>query len=107
MPVKEVKIDRSFITNLVEDTGDQAFVRTIVSLASSLDLDVVAEGVEDQDAWTMTGELGCTHIQGYFLSRPLPAAAFRDWAAAALESHTGGTDKVTPFERPARRVASA
>jgi diguanylate cyclase (GGDEF)-like protein len=107
LPVKEVKIDRSFITHLVEDAGDQAFVRTIVSLASSLDLDVVAEGVEDEAAWRMTSDLGCTHVQGYFLSRPLPAAAFRDWASAALETHTGGTSKVTPLARPSRTALGA
>ncbi|MBK5307141.1 MAG: EAL domain-containing protein [Frankiaceae bacterium] len=79
LPVREVKIDRSFITHLAEDAGDQAFVRTIVSLAGSLDLDIVAEGVEDDDTWRLLTMLGCTHIQGYFLSRPLPAQVFRTW----------------------------
>jgi predicted signal transduction protein with EAL and GGDEF domain len=55
----------------------------------------------------MTGDLGCTHIQGYHLSRPLPAAVFRDWAAKALESHTGGTHKVTPITPRPRRAVGA
>ena len=81
LPVREVKIDRSFITHLVEDAGDQAFVRTIVSLAGSLDLDIVAEGVEDEDTWSLLTVLGCTQIQGYHLSRPMPARIFRSWVA--------------------------
>jgi diguanylate cyclase (GGDEF)-like protein len=91
LPVQEVKIDRSFIMNLATDVGDQAFVRTIVSLASSLDLDVVAEGVEDEATWQMVSGLGCTHIQGYHLSRPLAAPAFRTWATSVLAG--GPTDR--------------
>jgi diguanylate cyclase (GGDEF)-like protein len=81
MPVHEVKIDRSFVTNLASESGDEAIVRTIVSLAGSLELDVVAEGVEDEATWQMLRELGCTYLQGYHLSRPLPADVFRRWAA--------------------------
>jgi diguanylate cyclase (GGDEF)-like protein len=91
LPVQEVKIDRNFITHLAEDVGDQAFVRTIVSLASSLDLDIVAEGVEDEATWHLLTALGCTHIQGYHLSRPLPAPVFLAWVTERLAASAGPT----------------
>jgi EAL domain-containing protein (putative c-di-GMP-specific phosphodiesterase class I) len=97
MPVHEVKIDRSFVTNLASDSGDEAIVRTIISLATSLELDVVAEGVEDEATWQMLRELGCTFLQGFHLSRPLPADVFRRWAATrALPGQPGQSVAVYP-----------
>jgi diguanylate cyclase (GGDEF)-like protein len=108
MPVQEVKIDRSFITNLASESGDAAIVRTIVSLASSLELEVVAEGVEDEATWQLLQDLGCTYLQGYHLSRALPAAAFRHWVASRdLPGPRRALASVGSYPHPARAAATA
>jgi diguanylate cyclase (GGDEF)-like protein len=79
MPVTELKIDRSFIKNVDESASDRAIVRAILELARALDLEVVAEGVEDAAALAALRGLGCGFVQGYHLSRPLPAAELTAW----------------------------
>jgi diguanylate cyclase (GGDEF)-like protein len=75
LPVRELKIDRSFVMHMTEDPDDSAIVRTTIDLARSLGLHVVAEGVENQDAMELLAMFGCHHAQGYYISRPLPAEA--------------------------------
>jgi EAL domain-containing protein (putative c-di-GMP-specific phosphodiesterase class I) len=79
LPVDELKIDRSFVRHLADDANDQAIVRSTIGLAHDLGLQVVAEGVEDQAAWDLLGQFGCDLAQGYFVSRPLPAADLVRW----------------------------
>ena len=79
LPVDEIKIDRSFVSNMNADPSDAAIVRSILELARSLHLSVVAEGVETADVRRQLADLGCTTMQGYFLSRPLPADEFSRW----------------------------
>ena len=74
LPVGEVKVDRSFVARMHEDATDKAIVRSTVQLAHNLGMRVVAEGVEDDQTWTSLASMGCDRIQGYGLSRPLPAA---------------------------------
>jgi diguanylate cyclase (GGDEF)-like protein len=75
-PVDELKIDKSFIDTLLEPNGEgRAFVESIVSLAHSLGLIAVAEGVEYADQQEILADLGCDGVQGYYLSRPLDALA--------------------------------
>jgi len=81
LPVREIKIDRSFVMNMHVDADDAAIVRSTVELGRSLGLDVVAEGVECREAWDQLVALGCTFAQGYFLSRPLPAEGLQKWLA--------------------------
>jgi diguanylate cyclase (GGDEF)-like protein/PAS domain S-box-containing protein len=71
-PVDMLKIDREFVKDLDHDTEDVAFVRSIVSLAEALDLDVVAEGVETEVQAKILLELGCHRAQGHFFARPGP-----------------------------------
>ena len=78
----ELKIDRSFVRNLVQDSKDRAIVLSIIELAHNLDLTVVAEGVEDRSSLEVLRKLGCDLVQGYVFARPLPEKAFRDWFAA-------------------------
>ncbi|HVL99723.1 MAG TPA: EAL domain-containing protein [Egibacteraceae bacterium] len=78
--VHELKIDRSFIADLVTDPRDASIVRSIVELGHNLALRVVAEGVETREVCALLRDLGCEHAQGYYLRRPLPA----DEAARAL-----------------------
>jgi len=82
LPVEEIKIDRAFVGQLVTDPGSAAIVRATIELGGSLGLDVVAEGVEDAATWQMLNRLGCATAQGYFLSRPMPAAEFAGWMVA-------------------------
>ena len=81
LPVQEVKIDKSFVLGMGHDTKDASLVRSIVALAHGLGLAVVAEGVETTQAWEMLQSLDCESAQGYYVSRPLPAAAVEPWMA--------------------------
>jgi EAL domain-containing protein (putative c-di-GMP-specific phosphodiesterase class I) len=74
LPVQEVKIDRSFVMNMTSDENDATIVRSTIDLGRNLGLKVVAEGVEDDETWHRLQLLGCDTVQGYHLSRPLPAA---------------------------------
>jgi EAL domain-containing protein (putative c-di-GMP-specific phosphodiesterase class I) len=74
LPVGEVKIDRSFVTGALHDAKDAAIVRATIDLARELGMRTVAEGVEDDAVWERLSALGCEVIQGYALSRPVPAA---------------------------------
>jgi diguanylate cyclase (GGDEF)-like protein len=79
LPVRELKIDKSFVARLGEDREDQAIVRAIVDLGHRLGFRVVAEGVEDPAALDYLREIGCDFAQGFFIARPLTTAALRDF----------------------------
>lgn len=79
LPVDELKIDRSFVQHMMSNQADTAIVRSTVALAHHLGLQVVAEGVEDEETWQQLAECDCDIIQGYYLSRPIPAAEFEQW----------------------------
>jgi diguanylate cyclase (GGDEF)-like protein len=79
LPVGEVKIDRSFIVNLGSADNDTAIVRAVIDLGANLGLEVVAEGVEDEQSWRALAALGCAVGQGYHLSRPMPIEEFPLW----------------------------
>ena len=74
LPVDVIKIDKSFVMDMAIDASDAAIVRSTIDLAHNLGLRVVAEGVESHQAWTRLNELGCDLAQGFYVSRPLPAA---------------------------------
>ena len=73
LPVSALKIDRSFIINLATDADSMAIVSTIITLAHSLNLKVIAEGVETRDQERILRLLRCNEYQGYLFSRPVPA----------------------------------
>ena len=79
LPIDELKIDRSFVLPMVDDARAAALVASTISLAHSLDLRVVAEGVENDIAYTELRALGCDQAQGFFISRPVPAAELEHW----------------------------
>jgi len=79
LPVTEIKIDRSFVSNVAADEDDAAIVRSTIQLAESLRLDVVAEGVETTRAFEALNGFGCRRVQGFFLTRPLPASELEQW----------------------------
>jgi EAL domain-containing protein (putative c-di-GMP-specific phosphodiesterase class I) len=76
MPLDQLKIDQSFVRDIHSDPNDAAIVRTILALASSLDLSVVAEGVETVEQEDFLIMAGCRYLQGYLYSRPMP---IEDW----------------------------
>jgi diguanylate cyclase (GGDEF)-like protein len=72
-PVDKIKIDRSFIVELLHAPGARAVVRAITQLAAALDMETTAEGVEDSGQVEVLREHGCTNVQGYYFSQPVPA----------------------------------
>jgi len=85
MPLSELKIDRRFITALESSHGNEAIVRAILQMAHALELEVVAEGVEDESTWAALEAMGCDVAQGYYLCRPVPAAELTSWLAARAD----------------------
>jgi len=81
LPVQWLKIDRSFIVEM-NATGDQTLVRAIIDLSHNLALRVVAEGIEDHATWDVLHKLDCDAVQGYLLTRPLPAEELQKWLHA-------------------------
>lgn len=75
LPADAIKIDQSFVKNLGEDVEDMAIVRMIIELAHTLDLEVIAEGVETEEQAALLKEMGCDFAQGYHFSKPLPPEA--------------------------------
>ena len=76
LPLDQLKIDQSFIRDMASDSGDHAIVRTIIAMANSLDIDVIAEGVETEEQQRLLHHLGCNHYQGYLFSKPVPIEQF-------------------------------
>jgi len=82
LPADEVKIDRTFVKDMVQDEYDRAIVRATIDLAHQLHMSVVAEGVEDDATRAMLADMGCDALQGYQVCRPLPADELIDWLRA-------------------------
>jgi len=78
-PVNEIKIDKSFVIDMLNDVSDAVIVRSTIDLAHNMGMKVVAEGIESQDVWDKLAELGCNLGQGYHMCRPCPAEDFEKW----------------------------
>jgi len=88
-PIDKLKIDQSFVRDMLDDPADMAIVRAIVVLGHTLGLSVVAEGVECAEQAAQLTQLGCDELQGYYFARPLTAQALAQWQ----------TDRRHPVER--------
>ncbi len=73
MPINQLKIDKSFVMDLLTDANDRAITETIIAMATHLKMDIIAEGVEDAAIMDLLARLGCKHFQGYYFSRPVSA----------------------------------
>ena len=95
-PLHRLKIDRSFVQDLGNDPSALAIVRTIIDLGHILHLQVLAEGVESEPQLSLLRLEGCDEVQGYHISRPIPADAFADWLAeygkGSAEPQPGSTE---------------
>ena len=96
LPLEQLKIDRSFISNMLSNDGDRIVVRTIISMASNLGIEVIAEGLETESERYFLNSLGCSLYQGYLLSPPLPC----DAAVDLIKSVNSSVGKVHANAQP-------
>ena len=82
-PVDEVKVDQSFVKEMVVNERDACIVRAVIDLGHNLGLRVVAEGVEDRASLELLASWGCDLAQGFYISRPLPPAELNGWMATS------------------------
>ncbi len=81
MPVSELKIDRSFVSDMLTDENDAVIVRATIDMAHDLGLEVTAEGIEDEATWNALVEMACDRAQGYYMGKPMPADELERWMA--------------------------
>jgi EAL domain-containing protein (putative c-di-GMP-specific phosphodiesterase class I) len=81
LPVSQLKIDQSFVRDMLVDKDDMAILRAVMGLAAAFQQEVIAEGVETADQGVALMQLGCELAQGYFISRPMPAQDMPSWVA--------------------------
>jgi len=90
LPVEKLKIDQSFIKNMVDDNEDSTIVEATIKLAHTLCIEVVAEGVESAEIHALLKQMGCDYVQGYYISRPLDKNLIQDWMRA--KNRLSGTE---------------
>ncbi len=103
--VDKLKIDKSFIMDLVHDHENAAIVRAVVQMAGSLNLTTIAEGVESTEVLDALSAYGCDEVQGYLFSKPIPAVEFESgFCRHIIEHHlTDSTDKSDSHAKRAYR----
>jgi EAL domain-containing protein (putative c-di-GMP-specific phosphodiesterase class I) len=92
LPINELKIDRSFVTPMLQDKDDLIIVRSTIHLGHDLGLRIVAEGVEDERTLMRLAVLGADLAQGYHLSKPLAPDAFTAWMGSSAAALKAGVD---------------
>ncbi|MDH5828931.1 bifunctional diguanylate cyclase/phosphodiesterase [Luteimonas sp. M1R5S18] len=114
LPVDRVKIDRSFVRDLVASRGDKAIVRSITLIAKNFDMEVIAEGVESRDQVVLLREFGCHEVQGFLYSMALAPRLFERWlsdhvpqAASAPAAARSPADASLDAADPAEAAATA
>jgi EAL domain-containing protein (putative c-di-GMP-specific phosphodiesterase class I) len=100
LPVTELKIDKSFVTNMDTDSDDAVIVRSTVELARNLGMHVVAEGVETGEVWALLKALGCDTAQGYLVCQPMSMAELIPW----MKHHKNGVVNITERQADLRSI---
>ena len=93
-PFDKIKIDQSFVRRIPEDTNSAALVRAIIIMGACLGISTTVEGVETYEQRVFSTAQGCDHIQGYHVSRPLPAAVFHTF----LQTHKIEHERLQSFK---------
>jgi diguanylate cyclase (GGDEF)-like protein len=106
LPIDELKLDRSFVFPMADDARAAALVASTIALAHSLNLRIVAEGVETSVVFSELRRLGCDQAQGYFMSRPVSAVELDHWLSNRPELDQS-TDIAGPLARPSRILLRA
>jgi len=88
LPLRQIKIDQSFVRDITTDKTDLVMVKTIVDLGLNFEMDVIAEGVETEEQLRLLEQCGCASFQGYFFSKPIPLEAFEVWVRNATLAGT-------------------
>ena len=79
LPADEINIDKSFVMNMANDSKDASIVKAAVDLGHTLDLKIVAEGVEDEKTLDLLAEMGCDFAQGFYMAKPMPGDDLIAW----------------------------
>ena len=74
-----MKIDKSFILNMLDEEGDRLLVDSIINLAHNFNISVTAEGVENEDILKKLVQMNCDYAQGYYIGKPMPSEQFKQW----------------------------
>ncbi len=96
LPVREIKIDKSFVLGMGDDSSDVTIVDATINLAHKLNLSVVAEGVENQRTMRLLEGLGCDVLQGFYISRPVDEAALLEWLRVNQSAQSADADQQLP-----------
>jgi len=98
-PIDALKIDRTFVRDIVEDPDDSAITAAVVSIGHHMELRVVAEGVETAAQLSILQSMGCDEYQGYLFSRPLPVGTFAERFLAAGMAASPASPETVPRAR--------
>jgi EAL domain-containing protein (putative c-di-GMP-specific phosphodiesterase class I) len=99
LPVKELKIDRSFVMGMADDPDSAVIVRSAVDLGHNLGMTVVAEGVQDGIARSDLTDMGCDLVQGYQICKPIPAEELELWIESYLVTNSSPPSSVHGHEK--------
>ncbi len=97
LPADSIKIDQSFVRNTIDDPKDLAIVTAVITASRMLGLEVIAEGVETAEHAALLNKMGCSHLQGYLFSRPIPAEDIPAWIAC-FHSDPQPDDSLPPID---------
>ncbi len=105
LPVDELKIDRSFVMNARPDSDAATIITSTIGLGHSMGLSVVAEGVEEPEAWNLLRHLGCDFAQGFLISKPLPSKDVQGFVRTANQILAASDSTVLQIQALAQLTA--
>jgi len=94
LPINQLKIDQSFVRDIATDSSDKAIIRTIIAMAITLDLDIIAEGVELEEQRELLLEQGCMRFQGFLFGKPVPIAEFEAQLASNVTASSSSPQAI-------------